>query len=385
MYAVKPLCIFFVTNNYTPFKGGVVSSINSIVVGLRDKGHTVYIITFDFTGKSGVVEPYVIRVPVWGRFIYKGNFLIIPRAITTQLERITAMYNPAVMHVHHPFLLGVAAHRVAQKYGIPTIFTYHTMYEHYAHYVPLPIPVTQYFCMRRVLQFCKTMSTIIAPSSAIKEYLCAKRIGTPICVLPSPLQKSFTTTSVVEKPSMNPIRLLYLGRIVKEKNVFVLIDLAVLLRGCVPFVLYIAGYGAEYDALREYAYTTHAFTSDEVVFVHRPPFAEILNLYRTCHLFIFASHTDTQGIVLAEALSQGTPVIALDGPGQRDCIVQGVNGFLVRTIAEMCDCIIELANDTARYALLSHGAIKTARIYDSVRIVECLERIYVDNIARLIH
>ena len=90
----------------------------------------------------------------------------------------------------------------------------------------------------------------------------------------------------------------------------------------VSFTFTLAGYGAEYEPLQTYAYQVLHLSSEQVVFVHQPPKDLIVRLYSDSDIFLFSSHTDTQGLVLAEAMASGLPVIALDGPGQRDIITQ---------------------------------------------------------------
>src|SRR5579871_1462111 len=183
--------IIFVTNNYIPYSGGVVQSINATADELRAQGHEVFIITLDFLGKKSHDPEYVIRIASPITFIYKKNYMAIPWRPTHAIDLLVQKYKPDIIHIHHPFLLGASALRVARKYTIPCIFTYHTMYEKYAHYIPLAGTLIQSLIAKTVLALCKNVTAIIAPSTAIKQYLVSHGIQRPIAIIPSPLRTIF--------------------------------------------------------------------------------------------------------------------------------------------------------------------------------------------------
>src|SRR5579872_5344972 len=130
--------ILFVTNNYTPYSGGIVSSIDATVHALYAKGHDVLLVTLDFFGVAVSEHKYIVRIPTIFRFMYKSNHMAIPWRATYELLSLAQTYSPDIIHVHHPFLLGKSGLDVAHILGIPCVFTYHTLYEQYAHYVPVP-------------------------------------------------------------------------------------------------------------------------------------------------------------------------------------------------------------------------------------------------------
>ncbi len=357
------LSIIFVTNNYTPYSGGVVSSINASVDELRKAGHKVWIITLDFLGKKHNDPAYVIRVPCPIKFTYKTNPMAVPwRPYSFLLKKIQEL-QPDVIHVHHPFLLGRLALRIAKKLMIPTVFTYHTMYEAYAHYLFIPVFITRFVTKQMVLSFCRRVDGIVAPSGAIKQYLIHEKIKTLISIIPSGLQSYFLpATKPKEQPCENrPFRLLAVGRFVKEKNIPFLLNVFQQLQG--DFILTLVGYGSEYEAIKKYAYQELKLSSQNVYFVHKPSKKKLVRYYQHADLFLFSSTTDTQGLVLSEAMASGTPVIAVDGPGQRDVIQNGKNGFLVDTVEGMVHKIEAIAENTQVLALLQEGAFQTAHKY----------------------
>ena len=420
--------ILFVTNNYTPYSGGVVSSIRSSVAALRAAGHTVHIITLDFLGTQHKDPTYVLRVQCPIKFTYKTNPMALPWRPYAQILRVIKTLKPDVIHSHHPFLLGRDALKVARALGIPILFTYHTMYEQYLHYVPLPQPVTKPVVNKLVLDYCRAVDGIIAPSSAIEKYLHNQQIQTPIVVIPSGLQAMFVkelkqakqvcaqnlaeqsvhasaqsngydwadrhycadnsgadnyrVSCCSAKSAYFPFNLLVVSRFTKEKNIPFILDTFAQLPEQQKYRLTLVGYGADAEQLRQHAYDTLQLPPERVVFVHKPPKQQLLQQYRDADLFLFSSTTDTQGLVLAEAMACGTPVVAVDGPGQRDIIKQGQNGFLVSSTKQMGTTIAKITDNKVLHKTLSDGALKTAHAYDPVRTTEKLVEFYQVGIKR---
>ncbi len=368
--------IAFVTNNYTPYSGGVVSSINATVNQLQKRGHDVFIITLDFLGTKHDDPEYVIRVPSLFRCMYRKNHMAFPWRGKYYLETILQKINPTVIHVHHPFLLGYMAVQYAKKRGIKTVFTYHTIYEAYVHYVPLPAWLVRPIVKKLVLRCCKKVDQIIVPSSGIKNYLADHGI-THTTVIPSGLQESFLKRPFIKKKVQKPYQLLYVGRFVEEKNIPYLLDVIAQLPKA--YTLALVGYGSYTDSLQEYAYKTCGLSEDRVRFIIKPDKQVLLEMYAQSHLFLFTSQSDTQGLVLAEAMAHSTPAVALDGIGQRDIIKNGVNGFIVDDRHDMREKIIMSLEDDELYYHLQYNAWRTAQQYDPEKIVERVLGLYVGH------
>lgn len=393
--------IFFVTNNYTPYSGGLISSLNALRDALTAEHHQVFIITLDFLGEnnkpqndkplaqSAIASPCppkplakdgatadVIRIPCPIRFMYKKNHMAIPWRSTHAIKKLIQQYKPDIIHIHHPFLLGASALHAARSYNIPCIFTYHTMYEDYAHYVPILKNFAKPLIKMIVHHFCNAVDSIIVPSNAVKHYLCAQNVKTPITVIPSPLRSFFLANNTPQAFTTikKPFRLLLVSRFAPEKNIPFIFEVFKQLPE--NYRLTLVGYGTDYDAMQHLAFETLQLPPERIHFVHKPPQDELLNVYRNADLFIFPSQTDTQGLVLAESMSQGVPVIALDGPGQRDIIVNGYNGFIIENAQEAAKAIQEIANNLELFNLLKAGAYETAQKYRPNTIIQKLIAVY---------
>lgn len=367
--------ILFVTNNYTPYSGGVVSSIQASTHELQKRGHSVHIVTLDFLGNNHNDPEFVTRIPCPLKFRYKTNPIAAPWRPTHNLQDVTQKIKPDIIHVHHPFLLGASAARVAQTLRVPIVFTYHTLYEHYAHYIPLPQQLTQWALKRIVPAFCAGIDGIIAPSNAIKLMLEHACINKPTIVLPSSIQAPFLPAENFTLKAHTPFHLLHVGRFVKEKNVPFILDLMPQLP-VHQFKLTMIGYGELYEEIQAYAFKTLKLSPAQVQFFHKPEKDVIARAYRDADLFLFSSYSDTQAIVLAESMAAGTPVLALDGPGQRDIIKQGYNGFIVHNADEMIGHINKIAGDKRLHETLQNNAWLTAQHYTPEQIIERLEAFY---------
>ncbi len=365
--------ILFVTNNYTPYSGGLVSSIQATVKALTQKGNEVLVVAPNFLGKKHDDPDWVKRVPSLIRFSYKKKHVSFPWRAHAFLKNQIERFKPDVIHLHHPFLLGTAALDIAKEKNIKTVFTYHTVYEAYAHYLPLPQFITKPYITNKVLRFCKQIDHTIAPSGTIHSHLKSHDIDTSV-VIPSGLKELFSALPFTNRTPKKPFQLLYVGRFVKEKNITALFDVMALLPQ--DYELTLVGYGQYLDALQEYAYSDLQLSRERVRFIIKPDPQKLLNCYRSSDLFLFPSHTDTQGLVIAEAFACSLPVIAFDGPGQRDSIQEGENGYIVADSKAMAATIQNVLSDSGRYEMLRKHAWKSARNFNPNYLCDRLIALY---------
>lgn len=368
--------IVFITNNFTPYSAGVVSSIKATIAALQKYGHKVTVITLDFDGKQHDDLPYVYRLHCPIKFYHRQNPIGIPWRALQQIDKIMQVELPDVVHSHHPFGLGWHAHKIARIYDVPIVFTHHTMYEDFSHYVPLYQPWVKKITNSLVTKYCNEVDHVIAPSSTVKQMLHGKAIATPITCLPSPVMQLFENQEQQLQQSYKngPFKLIAVSRFVPEKNLYALLDLMKLLPRNVTLIL--VGYGILYAELKRYAFEELQLERDRVTFLYKPEKPLLKKAYQAAHCFLFTSKTDTQGLVLAESMSCSTPVIALDGPGQRDIIIDGVNGFIVDDLSQMAEMVKKLIRSPKLYKKLQEGAYATSRNYTTFAIGQQLHELY---------
>jgi len=125
--------ILMLTNSFTPHVGGVARSVEQFASEFRNLGYRVVIVAPIFEGMPKD-EDDVIRLPALQRF--NGSDFSVPLPIPGRLRKILEDIRFDVVHSHHPFLLGDTALRIATTRNIPLIFTHHTLYDQYTHYIP---------------------------------------------------------------------------------------------------------------------------------------------------------------------------------------------------------------------------------------------------------
>lgn len=402
--------IAMLTNNYKPFIGGVPISIERLANGLREKGHIVYIFAPEY--KSNIQEPYVIRYPVIPKKLDGGA--VIPSIFNRIIEKEIKKLEIDVIHVHHPFLVGNVAIYLKKKYQIPVIFTYHTRYQQYLHYLK-PYQIIQSDCENRtggiikeiekkVLKFladtlvsgylsyyANQCDLVIVPTSFIKIHLLDEHVTKKISILPTGIEIREQSVNLLERTQetdkLEEMKSYYheeesylfcsVERLEKEKNIeFQLRGLALLKeKHQMKFRFLIIGEGSEKEnllLLRE-----KLGLVKEVIFLGNIPNSEIHYYYQMSDLFLFSSLTETQGIVLLESMLEGTPVIAVEGSGVRDIIKNGYNGYLVDyNENEWVRKIATIMNDRELRKQLEVGAKKTANLYTTYEIANRAEEYY---------
>ena len=177
--------ILMFTNTYLPHVGGVARSVSVFAQDLVHMGHRVAVVAphyqGDTSGQPSRVQ--VIRVPALQNF-NGSDFSVrlpIPFALSEQIEA----FAPDIIHSHHPFLLGDTAMRVARQRDLPLVFTHHTMYEWYTHYVPFDSKGMKRFVINLSTQYANMCSTVIAPSQSIASLLSQRGVHTPIENIPT--------------------------------------------------------------------------------------------------------------------------------------------------------------------------------------------------------
>lgn len=372
------------TNNYKPYIGGVPISIEHLAAALRKRGHLVYI--FAPTYKEQEEEEFVIRYPSFPISIAKAP---VPDVLTGIFERKVKELDIELIHVHHPAIVGNVALYLKKKYGIPVVFTYHTRYEQYLHYVkPLEYVERRTGVIEKYLEyFCRRCDMLVAPTPGIQEYLLKKDIDIPIGVMPTGIPEE---CFVPDEPRAKRLRDAYkqdadylfctVSRLAKEKNLmFQLEGLALLkeklARQGKTFRHMMIGDGPQRKELEEKA--VQLGIRENIILVGNIPNTEICNYQAAADLFLFTSKSETQGIVVLEAMAVGNPVIAVDATGVRDVVWHGSNGLLCEEDADIwSDQIVNILEVPKWYQSMSRAAIETAKRYSEDSVAELAETYY---------
>jgi 1,2-diacylglycerol 3-alpha-glucosyltransferase len=326
--------ILMVTNTFTPHVGGVAKSVRGFTDELRRSGHRVLVVAPVFEGGPEREED-VIRVPAVQNF--NGSDFSVPVPITGRITAALKTFSPEVVHSHHPFLLGDTALRVAASREVPVVFTHHTMYEKYTHYVPGDSPKLKRFVVDLATGYCNLCDAVVAPSETVAELLTRRGVGVRIEVIPTGVDlRLFESGDGGEYRRRSGIPeeafvVGHVGRLAPEKNVgFLASTVAAFLARNPKARFLLVGEGPSKEAMLETfdARTSSGRLHTAGVLEGR----ELASAYKAMDVFAFASLTETQGMVLAESMAAGVPVVAVDAPGVREVVRDRENGRLLSCV-----------------------------------------------------
>ncbi|MDI5933217.1 glycosyltransferase [Halomonas kalidii] len=377
--------VLMFTNTYLPIVGGVSESVQRLKHRLQDVGHRVLVVAPRLAGQPEH-ETDVVRVAAVQHF--NGSDFSLPVPIPGQLIDAIETFAPDIVHSHHPFLLGDTAARAAETYGLPLVFTHHTLYEHYTHYVPGDSPRMQRFAIALATQYTWLCDEVIAPSESIRDLLREREANPALSVVPSgvdTLRFAMGDGRGWRERLGIPAGAYvvgHLGRLAREKNLTLLAEAVAGALVALPEAHFlVVGEGEARHAMS-------AIAADHDVlgrfhFTGRLQGQALIDAYHAMDLFAFASRSETQGMVIAEAMAAGLPVVAISAPGVREVVRDGHNGRLLigDDDVAMAEAIIELAS-AARREPLCRAALATAEAFDERHCAERCLAVYRRAIAR---
>jgi len=329
--------ILMLTNTFTPHVGGVARSVETLSHELRKMGHRVLVVAPEFEGRPEDEED-VVRVPAIQKF--NGSDFSLRLALPGYLTDSLDEFRPEIAHSHHPFLMGDSALRIAAVRDLPLLFTHHTMYEQYTHYVPGDSPALQRFVVQLSVGYANLTNQVIAPSESVASILAERGVETPISVIPTgvDLSRFVSGDRAGFRAGLGiPPRALvvgHVGRLAPEKNLrFLSRAVARFLSEKRQFdanehaVFLVVGSGPSAQEV-EGIFRQHGL-SGRLHLAGPLEGRRLADAYHAMDIFAFASRSETQGMVLTEAMAAGVPVVALDAPGAREVVHDRVDGRLL--------------------------------------------------------
>lgn len=310
--------IGFFSDTYTPQRNGVAIAITLYRTVMEQLGHKVYIFVPKFESSYKRTEKGVFECPSFGYSLEKGQRIGIP--IVPLLTTIRSL-NLDVIHVHSPFSMSFYGKVVAKNLKIPAICTHHTLFEYYLHYVPSMIRPSVEQTRKLMAYWTYLFDKVIAPTEKIRELLeewgvpahKLSTISTGIDTLSFQNPVNWDIREVFKIPDNEKI-LLFVGRIGKEKNIdFLIKAFHKLLKARTDVNFVIIGEGEEKEPLEKLA--QELGITDKVHFAGGRDRKDVIDAYNSADIFWFASFSETQGLVILESLTAGTPVVALGRMG----------------------------------------------------------------------
>ena len=399
--------IAMLTNNYKPFVGGVPISVERQAKELAKLGHevTVFAPEYEQTEDIRPGEQFedlqetrrerVIRYKTSSRKMENG--MVYPRIVSREIVQAFEKEQFDCIHVHHPMFVGPIALYLGKKYDLPVIYTYHTKYEDYLHYIRPFQSVEDKSAVRQEIfrlgkekivpgymrWFTNQCDLILAPTFSMQEAMRKSGTRTPTAIFPTGLEDSFY---IKDEEKCTALRQQYLqgrkhlfctvSRLEEEKNPrFMLKGIARLKeRMDESFRVLFIGEGSMRSELEKMA--AELGISEETVFVGNVENQEMKHFLGACELFLFASKSETQGIVLAEAFAAGIPVVAVNATGVEDIVVNGKNGYATAEDTEEWSARIMEAMEIENYGRLKEQAVLTASGFRSSRLAVYEEMLY---------
>lgn len=390
--------VLLTSESSLPYLSGVTVSVDAQARALGARGHEVLVLA-PRPAAGAVPEPVGSPGPA-PRYAWLPSYqlpVVAPPAYRmplpmpwTDAMADAARFDPEIVHAHSPFITGLMARRLARATGAPLVFTHHTRFADYGHYLgPLAGPgaaVTDAY----LRTFWAACAAIVAPSTDLADEI-RERLGddraTRVRVIPTGVDVAGIRALVPRDPRgdagwpSDAIVVASLGRLAPEKSPMDVLE-ATALAG---LHLVVIGGGPSEAELR--ARAERPDLAGRVAVTGALPRPEALAALAGADLFAFASRTETQGLVLAEALASGLPAVAVDGPGVRDSVRDGVDGLVVAAepadgrAARLGSALAALAGDAERRAVMAARARGDADRFSIDRRMDETEALYASLVA----
>ena len=379
--------ILFISDVYFPRVNGVSTSIRTFRADLASAGIETVLVAPAYSAVPGApADSGVIRVPSSAVPGDPEDRRMRWRALCAALARLESEHFDLV-HIQTPFIAHYAGVRFARRAHLPVIATYHTFFEEYLHhYVPV---LPRVFGRALARSFTRSQATplaaIVAPSEPMRALLTGYGVTTRIQVIPTGLPADrylpgngarFRASFGI--PTDRPL-LLYVGRVAHEKNIEFLLHAFIALRRSRPdAMLVIAGEGPAREHLQSLV-ATLGISADVYFIGYLDRESGLADCYAAADVFVFASRTETQGLVLLEALAQGRPVVSTAHLGTASILQAGCGARVAPEKPDVfAQAIADILEDPARAARLSAQAKSYAQGWASNLMARRLAELYRD-------
>jgi glycosyltransferase involved in cell wall biosynthesis len=355
--------ILFISDVYFPRINGVSTSIETFRRNLRSLGHTVHLIAPDYQTPSSD-ETDIMRVPSKHLPFDPEDRLMSYGWVMKNIDKLRSeQYD--IIHIQTPFVAHYLGTKLSRLLNIPCVETYHTFFEEYLyHYIPVvPKKLLKLVAKRFSRHQGNSLDGMVVPSHPMLRVLKDYGVTTRSEVIPTGIEPASFVLGDRESfrknyniPEDRPV-LLFVGRVAHEKNIGFLLKVLDCVRKVIPKVLFvIAGEGPARESLAHEAKVLGL--NENITFIgYLDRHTELNNCYRSADIFIFSSRTETQGLVLLEAMAQGVPVVSTAELGTKDVLRDGLGVWIAKEdLSDFTDKVVRMLNDNdARKSLGSSG------------------------------
>ena len=379
--------IAFFTNNYLPNVYGVPMSIETFRQEFEKMGHEVFIFAPNFPGYTDK-NKHVFRYPSLDINIKFRLPLGIP--YSRKADKILEGLELDIIHSHHPNLLGTAAMKWAKKKNVPLVFTWHTLYDQYTNFVPfLPAKFSASWIIKKAAQYANKADTVVVPTGSVAPIIQGWGVKNNIVPI---------ATGVMEEELMNPSRnkireqygikeneilLLLVSRLTAEKNIQFLFEAALeILKKNAGAKFMLVGDGYLVPELKAKAKAEKL--EDRIIFTGIMEREDIKNCYAAGDIFVYASKSETQGMIITEAMYVRLPIVAVKAPGIESLVENNANGILTpENKNEFIQAVEKLiVDENLRKKMATESARIAKEKYTSKISAEKLLQVYAEAIGK---
>ena len=351
--------ILFVSDVFFPRVNGVSTSINTFATELRALGHQVTLIAPSYTDEDKQ-EEWIVRVPSHKIYFDPEDRLMNFGKLKALLPWIRDKHFD-VIHIHTPFTAHYVGIHFGKKLDIPVVETYHTFFEDYLHHY---LPFIPQFISRKLARTisrrqCNAVDGIVSPSKPMLDVLKQYGIKTPAEVVATGLDDSSFANVDGEHFRMSydiPLAqtmLLFVGRVAHEKNIGFLLEMhAELIKKHPDALLVITGEGPAEESIK-HSIDKLGISNKVRMIGYLDRSHELIACYKAADIFVFASKSETQGLVLLEAMAQGTAVVAIAELGTKSILIEGEGVLIAKDdINDFADKVSALLSDAPKRQMI---------------------------------
>jgi 1,2-diacylglycerol 3-alpha-glucosyltransferase len=351
--------ILFISDVFFPRVNGVSTSINTFATELRALGHQVTLIAPSYTDEDKQ-EEWIVRVPSHKIYFDPEDRLMNFGKLKALLPWIRDKHFD-VIHIHTPFTAHYVGIHFGKKLDIPVVETYHTFFEDYLHHY---LPFIPQFISRKLARTisrrqCNAVDGIVSPSKPMLDVLKQYGIKTPAEVVATGLDDSSFANVDGEHfrmshdiPLTQPM-LLFVGRVAHEKNIGFLLEMHVeLIKNHPDVLLVITGEGPAEESIKQ-SIEKLGISNKVRMIGYLDRGHELIACYKAADIFVFASKSETQGLVLLEAMAQGTAVVAIAELGTKSILIEGEGVLIAKDdINDFADKVSILLSDAPKRQMI---------------------------------
>lgn len=382
--------ILMISDVYFPRINGVSTSIQTFRRELHAAGHETVLIAPEYPSGGAADEPPIIRVP--SRYLPRDpEDRLMKLGALRDLRRQLAREAFDLVHIQTPFIAHYQGIAMARALGVPVLESYHTYFEEYLHhYVPLiPRAAMRFVARRFTVSQCNALDALVVPSQAMERALQDYGVRCPMHVIPTGMDmqrfKGGDGARFRASLGIAPDRpvLVHVGRIAHEKNIdFLFRMFARVVAERPDAVMIVAGEGPALAHCKSYVHSLGV--AEQVRFVgYLSRESALLDCYRCGDLFVFSSKTETQGLVLLEAMALGVPVVSTAHMGTAE-IVSPQRGAAVAPDdeAQFAQIVLALLRSPERRASMSTAARAFAASWSAAAMADRLAHLYSAAVAQ---